>query len=243
MKFPQGWQLPEAIAVRLGEHTGRQRAMVADEHLLLVLHKVPDATTADREGALFWRSDAGEWHSSDGRYGVVTVRDHLESYEQATDRLEALYDAAQTAHDYFNILELVVPIHRAAANQHAALQAAREALPEAREIITLRDMAGDIERAADLLHTDSKNALDYRIAQQAEQQAAAANELAQAGHRLNLMAALFLPASVIGGAFGTSLSSGLENGPAWIFWVILGCSIVIGLVICALLASGQGRRR
>ena len=217
--------------------------MTAEGHLLLVLHKVPKATTSDREGALFWRSPEGQWHSDDGRRGNTLVRDHLQTYEQAVDRLEAQYDQAQAAQEYFTVLELVVPIHRAAANQHAALQAAREALPDAHEIITLRDMAGDIERAAELLHTDAKNALDYRIAEQAEKQALAANELAQAGHRLNIMAALFLPASVLGGAFGTSLSSGLENGPPWVFWVILTGSIVIGLVVCMLQAQGHGRQR
>jgi hypothetical protein len=239
MNFPPGWQLPEAIATRLGEHSGRQRAMSADEHLLLVLHNVPAGTTFERDGRLFWRSPEGRWYGDDGREGASLVREHLLSYEQSIDRLEALYEQAQSAQEYFDILELVVPIHRAAASQHAALQSAREAMPEAREIINLRDMAGDIERAAELLHTDSKNAIDYRIAQQAEVQTQAANELAQAGHRLNLMAALFLPASVLGGAFGTSLHSGLEGSSPWLFWLILAGSLTIGLIVCLLLGRSQ----
>src|SRR5688500_896814 len=100
MNFPHSWQLPEAIASRLGEHGGRERAMSADDHLLLVLHKVPKATTSDREGALFWRSPDGHWHSDDGRRGPVLVRDHLQTYEATMDRLEAQYDAAKTAQEY-----------------------------------------------------------------------------------------------------------------------------------------------
>ena len=243
MNFPMGWHLPAVIAERLGEHGGRQRAMVADEHLLLVLHKVPDATSSDRESVLFWRTPEGEWNSSDGRRGAGLVREHLQTYDRAMDGLEALYSKANVAQEYFQILEMTVPIHRAAVNQHAALQSARENLPEAREIIGLRDTAGDIERAADLLHADAKNALDFRIAQQAEKQVEFANELAQAGHRLNLLAALLLPASVIGGAFGTSLNSGLENAPAWVFWVLLFGSFVIGgLIWMALMSSAKARR-
>lgn len=231
MNYPSGWQLPLAISERLGEHTGRQRAMIAEEHLLLILHKVPDAKSSNRSGVLFWRSPQGEWFSDDGRRGVVNVREHLRDYEQVLDRLEALYDRATTAQDYFGILEMVIPIHRAAANQHAALQSAREGVPEAREIISLRDMAGDIERAAELLHADAKIALDYRVAQQVEKQTQFANELAKNGQRLNLMAALFLPVSVVAGGFGTSLRSGLEEAPPWLFWILLLGSLVVGAAI------------
>jgi hypothetical protein len=111
------------------------------------------------------------------------------------------------------------------------LQAARESLPEVREIISLRDLAGDIERAAELLHADVKNALDFRVAEQAEQQAQSAHEVSEAGHRLNLLAALFLPVSIIGGAFGTSLRSGLENAPTWLFWAVLFGSLLFGIFL------------
>ena len=231
MDFPKGWQLPEAITSRLGERSGRQRAIIAENHLLLVLHKVPHPDSADREGAIFWRSDDGEWHGGDGRRGITTVREHLQTYDNAIEKLENKYEFANSAQEYFAVLEAIVPLHRATSNQYAALQASREGLPEVREIINLRDIAGDIERAADLLHADAKNALDYHVARQAEQQSQFANEMAQSGHRLNLMAALFLPASVLAGAFGTSLNSGLENSSPLLFWSVLGGSFLIGIVI------------
>lgn len=238
MNFPHGWQLPEAITSRVGESSGRQRALVEEEHLLLVLHQPPGPDGAKREGIFFWRLPNGEWKCSDGRGGLAPLRTHLEKYQRTLEQLDESYEKAETAHDYFAILEHAVPLHRASKNQFAALQTAREALPDARELITMRDLAGDAERAADLLHTDAKNALDYRIARQAEEQARLSHELSEAGHRLNLLAALFLPMSVIGGAFGSSLNSGLENAPPWVFWALL-----IGALMCGVFLRGSVPRR
>jgi hypothetical protein len=231
MNFPHGWELPEAISNRLGESSGRQRAIVEEGHLLLVLHKPPGAAGAKREGVFFWRMPDGEWKCSDGRGGVAPLRTHLETYVATLQKLEDAYEHATGATEYFEVLEAVVPLHRSAKNQYAALQSAREELPDAREIITLRDLAGDAERAADLLHTDAKNALDYRIARQAEEQSQLSNELSEAGHRLNLLAALFLPLSVIGGAFGSSLKSGLEDSGPWLFWALLSAALIAGLAL------------
>ncbi len=54
MQLPQDWNLPASIRARLGANTtGRERAMVAEGHLLLVLHQVPR-----------WRDPDGRWASS-----------------------------------------------------------------------------------------------------------------------------------------------------------------------------------
>jgi Mg2+ and Co2+ transporter CorA len=231
LNLPHGWQLPESIASRLGESSGRQRAIVEEGHLLLVLHKLPSAEGAKREGVFFWRQPQGQWKCSDGREGAVALRGHLESYLKALEQLDDAYEKADTASEYFAVLEAVVPMYRSSKNQLAALQAAREAIPQAREIITFRDMAGDIERAADLIHADAKNALDYKIARQGEEQSRISNELSEAGHRLNLLAALFLPMSVIGGAFGSSLKNGLEDSPTWVFWALMAGALLLGFAL------------
>ena len=228
MNLPSDWNLPESISERLGEGSGRQRAIVEDGHLLLVLHKLPSAEGAKREGILFWRLPDCEWRCSTEQGGVGAVRGHLDAFLQRLNKLEEDYERAQTATEYFAVLESVVPIHRAAKNQFAALQSAREELPEVRELITLRDLSGDVERAADLLHADAKNALDFKVAQQSEKQARVGQELSEAGHRLNLLAALFLPLSVVGGAFGSSLKCGLEGQGPWLFWSLLGAALLLG---------------
>lgn len=231
MNFPAGWRLPEKIKERLGETAGRQRAIVEGEHLLLVLHKLPTDDSYKRDAALFWRQPNGEWKSSDGREGIGTVRTHLDAYVKALQNLEDDYEKANSATEHFCVLEAIVPISRAAKNQAATLQAARDALPDALDIITLRDIASDIERGTEIVHADAKNALDYKIARQAEEQSRLGNELSEAGNRLNLLAALFLPMSVIGAAFGSSLKSGLEESGPWLFWALLCGALMIGFLL------------
>ena len=231
MLLPPGWQLPESLANRLGDSGGWQRALVEEGHILLILHKTPRPGKAQRDVVFFWRLPDGEWKCSDGRPGIQALRTHLEAYVTSLQKLEADYERAQSAHDYFAVLESVVPLQRAAKNQFAALHSARETLPEANELISMRDLAGDAERAADLLHASSKNALDYKVARQAEEQARLSQEISEAGHRLNLLMALFLPMSVIGGAFGSSMHSGLEDAPSWVFWMLLFGSLAAGLML------------
>ena len=148
MPLPPGWELPEAIRVRLGDRSGKQRAMIEDGHLLLILHKLPRPGITTREGAFFWRDAHGDWKASSGGAGLGALKAHLDEYERAVDALDTQLDKAQDATDLFRVLEAAVPLHRAAKNQHAALQAARDALPDAREIISLRDTAVDIDRAS-----------------------------------------------------------------------------------------------
>ena len=68
IKLSPFWQhLPAEIKERFGQkRSGRQRAMVAEDHLLLVLHKVPQPGKREREGIFFWRKPDGSWDSSQG---------------------------------------------------------------------------------------------------------------------------------------------------------------------------------
>ena len=64
MNLPM-WDLPDEIKRRFGQRgAGRQRAMVADGHLLLVLHKAPQRGERERKAVFFWRKPDGEWKSS-----------------------------------------------------------------------------------------------------------------------------------------------------------------------------------
>ena len=239
MPIPPGWELPDEIKARLGEKAGRQRSMVADDHLLLVLHKVPEAGQLEREGVFFWRKPDGEWRFSGGGPGLFVLRQHLEAYSAAVQDLERQYDTAKGATDYFRILEAVVPLHRAARNQHGALQTARESLPDVHELITLRDEANDIDRSSELIETDARNGLDYSLAKKAEEQARLSEELTRVGHRMNLLAALFLPLTAITSIFGMNLPSGLEKASRSLFWSIIVFGILLG---AAFLGAIVGRR-
>ncbi|MBC8437481.1 MAG: hypothetical protein H8D86_01355, partial [Planctomycetes bacterium] len=82
------WDVPASFRQRLGTEIGRQRLMVADEQLLLVLHAPPGAKEKTRKGRLFWRDVLGEWSSSEPCEGIQTIQSHLESYEAEIDELE-----------------------------------------------------------------------------------------------------------------------------------------------------------
>jgi len=231
MRLPSGWELPEAIRERLGERSGKQRAMIEDGHLLLILHKLPLPGVTTREGAFFWRDAGGAWKASGGGAGLGALKTHLAEYERTVDALDTQLDDAQDATALFRVLEAAVPLHRAAKNQHAALQAAREGLPDATELISLRDTASDIDRASEILEIEARNALDYRIARQSEEQNRLTLDMTRAGHRLNSLAAVFLPLTAIASVFGMSLTSGLEGSPPWLFWSILGFGLLLGFIL------------
>jgi hypothetical protein len=54
-------------------------------------------------------------------------------------------------------------VHRTTRHLHATLQEARESAPDDRDLINLRDQAGELERAVELLHGDAKNGLDFTM--------------------------------------------------------------------------------
>lgn len=55
------------------------------------------------------------------------------------------------------------PLHHAVRNLHATLQAAREAIPDDRDIIDMRDWAYDLERTLDLLQTNTNRARESNV--------------------------------------------------------------------------------
>jgi hypothetical protein len=241
MKLPVLWELPEEIKERFGERSaGKQRAMVADGHLLLVLHKAPTRDQQRRDGVFFWRKPSGEWESSASGDGLRGLRKHLEAYNVAEDRFSEEYEQAQTAEGYFRILEEMAPLRHAAKNLHATLQAAREGIPGDCAIIDLRDWAYDLERTLDLLYAGTKNALDFNIAQKAEEQARLSLCSVQTANRLNILAAIFFPLTAISSVFGMNLRSGLEGASSVVFWFVFLIGIVLGFATREWVLRGMG---
>ncbi len=233
MRLPQGWELPEKITQRFGQKgAGRQRAMAVDEHLLLVLHSLPDPKTDERETIFFWRKPTGEWLFSGRGDGMSSLRKHVQTYEDASQKMSGAYKKAVSAQDYFSILDDLAPLYHAARNLHATLQDGREATPNDRDLIDLRDAAYEIERDLDLLHTDTKNALDFTMAKQAEEQARIGRQELKSARRLNVLAAIFFPLTAIAGIFGMNLPHGFEQAPIWGFWGVFLFGILLGILTC-----------
>jgi hypothetical protein len=239
--IPFDWQVPSLFAKRLGDSVGRQRAMSADGHLLLVLHEPPVAGVPERTGRVFWRDPEGTWKSKPFGDGVQALKRHVAEFADRVEQAEKQWQSASTAEDYYRLLLAIAPLHRTARNLYATLQQARELVPEDRDLINQRDQVGQIERALELLHSDAKNGLDYTVAHQAEQQAERSYEMTVSAHRLNLLAATFFPlatlSAVYSAIFGMILAHGEQewSTPA-LFWGILGVGLVCGLVLGQLVA-------
>lgn len=229
MIIPPTWNLPEAIRNRLGASTyGRQRAIIEDGHLLLVLHKPPGPDDAKREGVLFWRSPGGEWQCNRSGPGVGGVKRHVLSYAEAEAKLTADFEQATALDQLFDLLAALTPLARAARNQHAALQAAREAVKADAALVELRDLAYEIERNLELLLEDTRNELQYRTAREAEEQARVSRAALHASHRLNTLAAWFFPLTAITSLFGMNFAHGLDTSKPVLFWGVFAVGVGLG---------------
>ncbi len=209
--------------------------MSAEGHLLIILHKVPRTGVAEREFVLFWRDATGGWLSTESGSGIGALHAHFEQWRKAIDELEDVMAEPPQAANYFSVLQRSSPLLRTIRNTYRTMQDAREACPD-RDLLLARDEAGEVERALDLLHTDAKNGMEFMIARQGEEEARRSAQLVATGHRLNLLAAIFLPMTALGSVFSMQLSSGLErwNAP-WAFWCFVGGALATGLVLVAVI--------
>ena len=234
--LPGTWKVPDVFHSRLGEQAGRQRMMSAEGHLLLILHKIPQPGNPEREPMLFWRDPGAVWKSTGSGAGLAELRGLLEEFARHVDRLEHRMQEAPNSKTYFDILQTTGPLLRTVRNMQTTLQQAREAVPADRNILVARDQAGELERAVELLHADAKNGLEYMVARQTEEQAENSEQLLKAGHRLNMLIALFLPLTAIASAFGMNMRHGMEaiTSPL-LFWGVLALGLFLGFIVKALL--------
>ncbi len=235
--LPPAWDAPAEFRARLGDQAGRQRVMTAEGHVLVILHAPPKADAATREGRFFWRDPSGRWTPSGASPAQPGLGELLLEYEKAIDALQQSEDAAKTARDYFNLLNRLTPLARAARNLHETLQKAREAVPDDRQLLLWRDRAYALSRSAELLQEDAKNALDFAVAQRAEEEVESNRRVEAAGHRLNILAAFFFPLVTMAAFFGMELRSGLEPwaekyAPLPVL-AILGVGLLLGAILTA----------
>jgi len=227
-QFP--WNLPPEIEARLGDVSyGRQRAIFEAEHLLLILHAPPVPNNPQREFVVFLRSPAGAYSCNGVEKGETKLAKLLDDYRALFDKYDGQYENATTSDELFGVVEDLAPIARAAGHMREALQSARELVGDDKLLITMRDRAYEVSRELDLLLSDAKLALDYRIARNSEAQTAKAQEMAEAQHKLNVMAAVTFPIMAIATVFGMNLASGMEGLTPLLFWVVFGCGIAVGV--------------
>jgi hypothetical protein len=241
--LPPTWNVPQLFRDRVGEQAGRQRAMFADGHLLLILHAPPSDDHSERGARFFWRSPDGTWLSNSLGSGPRSLRRHVDEFLAQTESLEKLEDEADRSHEYDALLSRITPLLRTARHLHATLQEARELVREDRDLIVCRDLSYAAERAAELLQSDVQNGLQCAVAKRAEEQAESSHKMAVASHRLNLLAAFFLPLATIASVFGMNLPTGFaEKYAPWHFWATVGIGIVFGFLLGAWMQQALKRR-
>jgi hypothetical protein len=235
--LPANWAVPDVFRRRLGEESGRQRTMHADGHLLLVLHAPPSPDTLTREGRIFWRDASGTWTPPGTAPSQPGVGQLLAEYEKTIAKLQQAEDEAVTARDYFDLLNRLNPLARAARNLHDALQEGREAVPNDRQLLLWRDRAYAISRSAELLQSDAKNALDFAVAERAEQEVESSRRALSAAYRLNILVACFFPIATLAAIFGVNFRHGLEpydeTYAPYPLLAILGGGLLLGLILTA----------
>ncbi|MBN2473041.1 MAG: hypothetical protein JXB62_00435 [Pirellulales bacterium] len=238
--LPPLWNVPQEFRNRLGEQAGRQRAMHRDGHLLLVLHGPPQPEDVRRDGRFFWRAPDGAWNATVFRGGANAIRMHLEEFAERLEEYDERLEQASSAEDYFRLLQSLAPLCRSARHMHHTLQEARKTCPDDRDLIIFRDRAYEIERSAELLYDEAKNALDFAVAKRAEEQTGYSLRMALSTHRLNLLAAFFFPIATLSALFGANLKSGLEEACAPLPFVgVLCAGLLLGAVLKSFVTRGQ----
>jgi hypothetical protein len=236
--LPADWTVPAIFRKRLGRSVGRQRAMFADGHLLLVLHAPPAPEQLERTGRFFWRQPDGTWRSDCFGDGPGVVGKHLDEYSKLVEDLEQRGDAAANSQEFFDVIYRLDPVGRAARHLHAVLQHAREHVPDDADIINFRDRAYQIERTAELTQKETRNAMELVIARRAEEQAASSFQMSVSAYRLNVLAGFFFPIIALCNIFSTNIKHGLEDAPVpWTWLGMLGAGLLLGIILMATVVS------
>ena len=229
---PLNWTLPAEIEERLGESTyGRQRVIAEAGHLLIILHAPPTSDTLEREAVLFLRKPDGTYLVNGRDNGTHKLRGLIADYRAQWEKCDKAYDTADSPEALLALLEILAPLNRSSTNLANTLQEARDLEKSDKFLIGVRDESYDISRAFELLTSDAKLKLDYRIAKNSEAQASRAQVMIAAQHRLNVLAAITFPIMAVATVLGMNLTHGLENRSPAVFIGILLLGVAIGLVV------------
>ena len=224
------WTLAPEIEARLGESSyGRQRAICEAGQVLLVLHTPPSGDDAERSCVVFLRTVEGDWLCNGRPDGEFRFRKLLQAYGEAIEAIDGEYDKADSARDLFGVLGAAAPLNRAADHLHAAVQSARQHVAGDTFLIAMRDWAYDLARQAELLFSEAKMALDCRLAEAGEREAAETRKMALAQHKLNVLAAITFPLLSVATIFGMNFDHGVNQNGSGTFWLILIVGLAIGL--------------
>jgi len=238
LNLPSHFDLEPELLEQLSGRSGHQRCVDGDGELLLMVHDVPKPRVPEREALFFWKRKDDQWVQSSGT-GLSELSAALDRYETAVDEHEAAIDKVEAAADIFNILRHSGPMSRSMRNLVNALEQVLAIDPDDRKILSLRDRAKEIERAAELLNSDGMVSLEFWRAERAEDHARSGARLNRIAYRLNLLAGFFLPLVALGGLFGMNVD--LPEFIRPLFWVILFSGLLVGGVLLYFVGRQTGK--
>lgn len=239
LKLPEHFQIETELREQLSGRPGHQRCIEGAGELLLVLHEVPRPRVPERDALFFWKRHDGTWMQPSGQ-GIHGLGELLDRYAKAIDGHEEVIDEADTAAEIFKILRHSGPLSRSSRNLVGALEQVLAIDPDDRDIRGYRDRAREIERAAELLNTDGRVALEFWRAERAEEHARSGARLNRIAFRLNLLAGFFLPLVALGGLFGMNVDLPSFTKP--LFWVIVVTGLFVGAILLYLVGRQTGRK-
>lgn len=233
-KLPENFTIERELAEQLSSRPGSQRCIVGERELLLVVHEVPRPGVPERQPHVFWKHDETMWEQA-GAHGLSELAELLTRYEAAIDEHEAEIDEADTAEEIFHIIRHAAPLARSTRNLATALDQVLAVDHDDHEILSLRDRAKEIERAAELLNHDARLTLELWRAEHDEELAEASMHLSRTAFRLNLLAGFFLPVMALASIFGMNVK--LPGSPGYMFWPIILGGLAIGMGILFLVGQ------
>ena len=228
LKLPAHFEIEPELREQLSLRAGHQRCLEGRDELLLMVHEVPQAGVPERDAWYFWKRHDGRW-AQPGGSGLGELGELLERYGEALDGPEERLARAAAAADICEVLRHAPPLARSTRNLAATLEQALAADPENRELRSCRDRAQELERAADLLHTDARVSLDAWQAERAGEQALACQRLGTLVFQLTLLTGFFLPLLAISSLLGMHVSLPASVQP--LFWALFLGALSAGSVL------------
>lgn len=223
--LPKHYEIERDLREQLSGRPGHQRCVVGEAELLLVVHEVPEAGIPERKAIFFWRQQDESWLQPSGP-GLSELGALLDRYAKAIDTNEESLEKTESTELVFKILKHAGPLTRSTRNLVHALEETLAQEPDDRQIISFRDRARELERAAELLQSDARETLIFWQAEASEEHARAADRLGKILFKLNLVTGFFLPVVALGSLFGMNVD--LPDFVNGLFWLIFVGGLIIG---------------
>lgn len=165
--LPSPYQLESDLLARLSGCPIHQRCVVGQGGVLLVVHEVPMPGVPEREALFFWKREDNQWVQPSVCEGLHELADLIERYAMTIDAHEEELNVADQAASLFAILRHCGPLVRSLRNMANAFEQVMAIDQEDRAMMGMLDRAHELVRAAELLHSDEKMALQFQQAEQA----------------------------------------------------------------------------